>query len=179
MVHNGSSTKTTIVVEATHAKMLRRIVAGGLDRKMSRREISEIKERAKQAKTTTEENALLGSIDWSWKLTNSRILEICRSSPLEAFIRAQRERFFGHQCRIPDWAYAKQLSFTTNKASLGGNRQKTLLERILVDKNISRKKKRSPEEKSFLKWCMEKPTQSASTLPGPKAAVPLPGKTNK
>merc|ERR1712071_135356 len=135
------------------------------------------KERAKTATTTTEETSILETINWAWKLSNARILEICGMPPVTEYITRQRERFFAHNCRMPDWTYAKQLSFSTTRATLGGNRQKTVYEKILAERNIKKAKKKSKAETDFLEWC--KSTQSRSKRLEPPHAVRPAEKTNE
>ena len=69
-------------------------------------------------------------------MTNERVLEICKSSKILSIVTQRNEKFVAHQVRMPDWSYAKQLTFSANKATLGGNRQKTVYERILGARNI-------------------------------------------
>ena len=144
-------------IESAHLKFLRHLVVGGHDKRTTKREIQDLKLRAHDEEDEVKSQEILDLIDWRPKLLNTRILEICRVSTLTEYIKSQNLRFIAHQCRLPDWAYSKKLTFSKNPQTLGGNRQQTVYERVLKDKKIksTKTKKLSKPESTFLKWCMK------------------------
>ena len=144
-------------IESAHVKFLRHLVTGGHDKRTTKKSIKELKLRAHEEEDEVKSQEILDSIDWRPKLLNDRILEICHVSTLTEYIKSQNLRFIAHQCRLPDWAYSKKLTFSKNPQTLGGNRQQTVYERVLKDRKIKRKKRKklSKPESDFLKWCMK------------------------
>ena len=155
-------------IEAAHIKFLRFMVKGGWNRNMTKKQITDLKTKANETETKAEEAAFLDLIDWSRRIRKPRILEICQTTTLVDYMKKQNKRFLAHQFRMPDWTYSKKLTFPTNPQTLGGRRQKTVYEKVLLDEGIIKgKKKRSKPENDFLLWCKkQEPDHDQDQGPG-------------
>jgi hypothetical protein len=97
-------------MEAIHVRFLRRMVRGGMSRVTSKDDI----ETAKKEKTTE-------NINWAWKLNNSKIYDITKSTPLQEYIQMQNTKWVAHIVRATNDTLTKRLMFVDEKFTKQGN----------------------------------------------------------
>ena len=106
----------TTKLESIWMNFLRRLVKKGFERENappSRRRTRSRASRSSQSEPT--ENAEEDDIDWRFKLTNERILNITKSEPISKFCLGQHLKYIAHVTRLPNSSIQKQLLFRTNK----------------------------------------------------------------
>ena len=106
-------TKTQLTkINSTYCRLLRRMIKGGFDRK------------------TNDDQT------FEFKFNNCKILKICNTDHIEAYINKQREKFLGHIIRQPNFRHIKQLTFNCNTGVASGKFSKSMMQQVIDVRQI-------------------------------------------
>ena len=108
-------------VERAHIQFMRRMVRDGLARMSSKKEIELAK---------SENN--MERINWAWKYTNEKILQITKSVSTKEYIKLKNNKWIAHIARASNDTLTKRLMFVDEKYTKRGNHNKTVLENVIV-----------------------------------------------
>ena len=75
--------------------------------------------------------------DFRYILTNQRILELCNTDDISAFVRKQQTNYPAHLARQPNTALTKRLLFNVNKHTKQGRPIATLEQKVLTHTNMA------------------------------------------
>ena len=106
---------------------LRCMVRDGMQRKSSKIDICKARKNAKKGN-----NDDLEKINWAWKHTNNKIMNITKTNSLQYFIENQNLKWVAHVIRGSNENINKQLMFPDEKLKKVGQHHKTILERVLA-----------------------------------------------
>ena len=93
-------------LNSIYYKMLRKMVRGGFNRRNADAE------------------------EWSFKITNLQLLEICKTESIESFIKRQQQKYLAHLIRQTDDSITKRAAFNNNVVKRPG-RQITFIKSAL------------------------------------------------
>ncbi len=71
-------------------------------------------------------------INWAWKYTNEKILQITKSLSTKDYIRQQNIKWGVHIARASNDTLTKRLMFVDEKYTKRGKHKKTVLENVIV-----------------------------------------------
>ena len=108
-------------VERAHIQFMRRMVRDGLARMSSKKEIE-------LAKSEND----MERINWAWKYTNEKILQITKSVSTKEYIKLKNNKWIAHIARASNDTLTKRLMFVDEKYTKRGNHNKTVLENVIV-----------------------------------------------
>jgi len=57
---------------------------------------------------------------WAYILTNTNLIEMCKTESIESFIERQKQRFLAHIIRMPDKSITKRIIFNDEKNTKRG-----------------------------------------------------------
>ena len=88
------------------------------------------------------------NINWAWKLNNSKIYDIKKSTPLQEYIQMQNTKWVAHIVRATNDTLMKRLMFVDEKFTKQGNHHRTVLENV-----IAAEEERGRSLETFLRNC--------------------------